>query len=106
MRLADTAAAPHRLCAALWRGGEPTGWRSAAARAWRPSATIVYVLLSRRGGAAMGSPAAATIGESLRTTGQALVEGLLTHGVDTVFGIPGVQTYPLFDALAEHSGEI
>jgi acetolactate synthase I/II/III large subunit len=35
-----------------------------------------------------------------RTTGRALVEGLVAHGVDTVFGIPGVQTYPLFDALA------
>ncbi len=35
-----------------------------------------------------------------RTTGQALVEGLLAHGVDTVFGLPGVQTYELFDALA------
>jgi acetolactate synthase-1/2/3 large subunit len=54
----------------------------------------------------MGSPEAATIGGSQRTTGQALVEGLLAHRVDTVFGIPGAQTYPLFDALAEHSGEI
>jgi acetolactate synthase I/II/III large subunit len=36
-----------------------------------------------------------------RTTGQALVDGLLAHGVDTVFGLPGVQTYALFDALAE-----
>jgi acetolactate synthase-1/2/3 large subunit len=35
------------------------------------------------------------------TTGQALVDGLLAHGVDTVFGLPGVQTYSLFDALAE-----
>jgi acetolactate synthase-1/2/3 large subunit len=41
-----------------------------------------------------------------RTTGQALVEGLVAHGVDTVFGIPGVQTYPLFDALAEHSVDL
>jgi acetolactate synthase-1/2/3 large subunit len=35
-----------------------------------------------------------------RTTGQALVDGLLAHDVDTVFGLPGVQTYALFDALA------
>lgn len=35
-----------------------------------------------------------------RTTGEALVEGLAAHGVETVFGIPGVQTYALFDALA------
>ncbi|WP_084635346.1 thiamine pyrophosphate-dependent enzyme [Propionicicella superfundia] len=36
----------------------------------------------------------------VRTTGEALVDGLVAHDVDTVFGIPGVQTYPLFDALA------
>ncbi|WP_045878680.1 thiamine pyrophosphate-dependent enzyme [Pseudofrankia sp. DC12] len=41
-----------------------------------------------------------------RTTGQALVDGLLAHGVDTVFGLPGVQTYALFDALGERSAEI
>ena len=41
-----------------------------------------------------GVPAAATM-----TGGEALVSGLLAHGVDTVFGLPGVQTYGLFDAL-------
>jgi acetolactate synthase I/II/III large subunit len=41
-----------------------------------------------------------------RTTGQALVDGLLAHGVDTLFGIPGVQTYPLYDALAEVADQI
>ena len=35
-----------------------------------------------------------------RTTGEAIVDGLLAHDVNTVFGIPGVQTYPLYDALA------
>jgi acetolactate synthase-1/2/3 large subunit len=35
-----------------------------------------------------------------RSGGQAIVDGLLAHGVDTVFGIPGVQTYGLFDAFA------
>ena len=39
-------------------------------------------------------PAPATM-----TGGEALVAGLLAHGVDTVFGLPGVQTYGLFDAL-------
>jgi len=34
-----------------------------------------------------------------RSGGEAIVDGLLAHGVDTVFGIPGVQTYGLFDAL-------
>ena len=38
--------------------------------------------------------------------GEALVEGLAAHGVDTVFGIPGVQTYALFDALGRRDGEI
>jgi acetolactate synthase-1/2/3 large subunit len=33
------------------------------------------------------------------TGGEAIVHSLLLHGVDTVFGIPGVQTYGLFDAL-------
>lgn len=36
---------------------------------------------------------------ALMTTGQAIVESLLAHGVDTVFGIPGAHTYDLFDAL-------
>jgi acetolactate synthase I/II/III large subunit len=35
------------------------------------------------------------------TGGQAIVQSLLLHGVDTVFGIPGVQTYGFFDALHE-----
>jgi acetolactate synthase I/II/III large subunit len=38
------------------------------------------------------------------TTGDIIVESLAAHGVDTVFGIPGVQTYPLFDALARSPG--
>ena len=35
-----------------------------------------------------------------RTGGEAIVQGLLAHGVDTVFGIPGYQTYHLIDAIA------
>ncbi len=31
--------------------------------------------------------------------GDALVSGLLDHGIQTVFGLPGVQTYGLFDAF-------
>lgn len=34
-----------------------------------------------------------------RTGGEALVDALMAHGVDTVFGLPGAQTYGLFDAL-------
>lgn len=33
------------------------------------------------------------------TGGEALVSRVLAHGVDTVFALPGVQTYPLMDAL-------
>jgi acetolactate synthase-1/2/3 large subunit len=33
------------------------------------------------------------------TGGEALVRSLLCHGVDTVFALPGVQIYSLFDAL-------
>ncbi len=38
------------------------------------------------------------------TGGGAIVAQLVRHGVDTVFGLPGVQTYSLFDALgsADH----
>lgn len=32
--------------------------------------------------------------------GRAIVDALIANGVDTVFGLPGVQTYPIFDALA------
>lgn len=41
-----------------------------------------------------------------QTTSDALVDGLIRHGVDTVFGIPGVQTYGLFDALHRASDRI
>jgi acetolactate synthase-1/2/3 large subunit len=34
------------------------------------------------------------------TGGDAIVQSVLAHGVDTVFGLPGVQTYGIFDALA------
>jgi len=33
------------------------------------------------------------------TGGEAIVQGLLDHGVDTVFGLPGAQVYGLFDAF-------
>src|SRR5512136_2157101 len=31
--------------------------------------------------------------------GSAIVRSLLKHGVDAVFGLPGIQIYSLFDAL-------
>ncbi|MEC7489346.1 MAG: thiamine pyrophosphate-dependent enzyme [Pseudomonadota bacterium] len=38
--------------------------------------------------------------------GQAIVDALVRHGVDTVFGIPGVQLDPLFDALYDAQNSI
>ncbi len=38
------------------------------------------------------------------TGGEAIAQSLIANGVDTVFAIPGVQTYELFDAFAR-SGE-
>ncbi len=40
------------------------------------------------------------------TGGEAIVDGLLRHGIDTVFGLPGVQTYGLFDAFARNANRI
>ena len=40
------------------------------------------------------------------TAGQAIVECLIRNGVDRIFGIPGVHTYHLFDALYERRAEI
>jgi acetolactate synthase-1/2/3 large subunit len=36
------------------------------------------------------------------TGGEAIVDTLLRHGIDTVFGLPGVQIYGLFDAFARN----
>lgn len=36
---------------------------------------------------------------TMMTGGDAIVGGLVAHGVDTVFGLPGAQVYGLFDAL-------
>src|SRR3954471_8558094 len=43
---------------------------------------------------------------SRMTGGEAIVDGLLRHGIDTVFGLPGVQTYGLFDAFARNGNRI
>ncbi len=43
---------------------------------------------------------------SRMTGGAAIVEALIANGVDTVFGLPGAQMYPLFDALQKHSDHI
>ena len=41
-----------------------------------------------------------------RTGGEALVDSLIAHGVDTVFGLPGAQTYGLFDALHRAQAQV
>lgn len=41
-----------------------------------------------------------------RTGGEAIVDGLLAHGVDTVFGLPGAQIYGLFDAFHRTSDSL
>ena len=38
--------------------------------------------------------------------GRAIVDSVLNHGVDTIFGIPGGQTYELFDALYGRENEV
>ena len=40
------------------------------------------------------------------TGGDAIVDGLIRHGIDTVFGLPGVQTYGFFDALARNANRV
>lgn len=40
------------------------------------------------------------------TGGAAIVDQLIANGVDTVFGLPGAQMYPLFDALAQRTDKI
>lgn len=40
------------------------------------------------------------------TGGMAIVDALVANGVDTVFGLPGAQMYPLFDALKQREDEI
>ena len=38
---------------------------------------------------------------TISTGGEAIVSGLVAHGVDTVFGLPGAQIYGLFDAFQQ-----
>ncbi len=37
------------------------------------------------------------------TAGEAMIESAIANGVDTVFGIPGAQIYPLFDGIYKHN---
>lgn len=40
------------------------------------------------------------------TGGDAIVDSLVRHGIDTIFGLPGVQMYGLFDAFARNANRI
>src|SRR5450755_4665178 len=40
------------------------------------------------------------------TGGEAIVDALLRQGVDTIFGLPGVQLYGLFDGFAKASNQL
>jgi acetolactate synthase I/II/III large subunit len=40
------------------------------------------------------------------TGGEAIANALIANGVDTVFGLPGAQMYPFFDALAQNTDRI
>jgi acetolactate synthase-1/2/3 large subunit len=40
------------------------------------------------------------------TGGDAIVDSLLRHGIDTIFGLPGVQMYGLFDAFARNDNRL
>ncbi len=41
-----------------------------------------------------------------QTAAAAMVDGLIANGVDTFFGLPGAQMYPLFDAANARSNEL
>jgi len=38
--------------------------------------------------------------------GEAIIRSLASNGIDTVFGLPGAQIYPLFDSLYRLSGSV
>ena len=40
------------------------------------------------------------------TGGDAIVDSILRHGIDTIFGLPGVQMYGLFDAFARNANRL
>ena len=38
----------------------------------------------------------------MKSGGQILIDALDAYGVSTIFGIPGIHTLPIYDALYEH----
>jgi len=47
-----------------------------------------------------------TVSPNEMTAGEAIVRSLIANGVDTVFGLPGAQTYPLFGALERYADRV
>ena len=54
----------------------------------------------------MPAPAAPARNDAPMSGGEAIARALIVNGVDTVFGLPGAQMYPLFDALRQASDRI
>ena len=42
----------------------------------------------------------------MKSIADIMIDGLLADGIDTLFGIPGAQTYPIFDACHRSDGKI
>jgi acetolactate synthase I/II/III large subunit len=53
-----------------------------------------------------GSPPVSALLSAPVTGGMAIVNALLVNGVERVFGLPGAQMYPLFDALQQRRDRI
>ena len=43
---------------------------------------------------------------NMMSGGEAIVRQVIANGIDTVFGLPGVQLYPVFDSLARLKTDI
>lgn len=54
----------------------------------------------------MSADAVAGCNMARMTGGEAIVRALVVNGVDTLFGLPGAQMYPFFDALHRHAAAI
>jgi acetolactate synthase-1/2/3 large subunit len=55
---------------------------------------------------ARGRPITGTSIMQFISCAEAVVQSLLKNGVDTIFGIPGAQTYSLFEALYQHRDQL
>ena len=103
--LADHVAAfeltARRSASRITRCGRCRDWRCV----WSPRKETIHAAArqaDRRGAQAMGRRGKA----AAMTGGMAIVEALVANGVEVVFGLPGAQLYPLFDALQQKSDAI